>query len=190
MGHLVIVSGFPATGTGKTTVVAKALLLLHNAARVVTCTTRPMRPNEKDGCDYHFLSQKTFQDELDAGNFLEYDQHYAHWYGTRKSDILQTLAMRDVAILTTDLTGANTFRRLWEGGRFIAITASTKNASCFMKGRGDSLEKITKRLTQVQLRKEKKVFTQVGFDLAIENVPGMLDAVVTQFVTFIRENSA
>ena len=186
LGSLIVVTGFPATGTGKTTVAGLALSRLTNAARLITCTTRPMREGELDGRDYHFLSKEAFQARLDAGDFLEYDQHYLHWYGTRKSDVERTRQTHDSIILVTDLAGAKTFKELYPNACFIAITASTKNVSQFMLGRGDSAEKIAKRITRTQLAKEKKAFSAITFDAVIENKPGHLDAVIDQFIDAVE----
>lgn len=185
LGSLIIVTGYPATGTGKTTVAARALSVLTNAARLITCTTRKMRDNELDGRDYHFLSKEAFQAKVDAGEFIEFDQHYLHWYGTRRCDVEAMQSAHDVVMLVTDLAGATTLKGLYPNACFIAITASTKNVSLFMEGRGDSPEKIAKRITRAQLGKEKRAFNAIAFDAVIENKPGMLDEVITQFVSAI-----
>ena len=186
LGSLIVVTGFPATGTGKTTVAACALPILPNAARLITCTTRPMRDNEVDGRDYHFLSKEAFQAKIDSGDFLEYDQHYLHWYGTRRCDVDAMQSAHDVVMLVTDLAGAATFKSLYPDACFVAITASTKNVSLFMKGRGDSPEKIAKRITRTQLTKEKRAFKAIAFDVVIENKPGMLNTVIVQFVDMVE----
>ena len=95
-------------------------------------------------------------------------------------------AAHDVVMLVTDLAGATTFKSLYSDACFIAITASTKNVSLFMKGRGDSPEKIAKRITRAQLRKEKLAFNAIAFDAVIENKPGMLNTVIVQFVDVVE----
>lgn len=182
LGSLIVVTGFPATGTGKTTVASRALSSIRNAARLITCTTRQMREGEVDGRDYHFLTKETFQAKIDAGDFLEFDQHYLHWYGTRRSDVEAMCATHEAVILVTDLAGAKTFKELCPHACFIAITASTKNVSQFMLGRGDSAEKIAKRITRTQLTKERKAFKAIIFDAVIENKPGQIDAIIDLFV--------
>lgn len=76
------------SGSGKDTI-AKALCAkyptIHN---VVSCTTRPPRDYEKDGVDYHFITDKEFYKAADNGEMLEISE-FNHWnYGTRESDIL------------------------------------------------------------------------------------------------------
>lgn len=189
-GSLIVVTGFPATGTGKTTVASHALPRLTHAARLITCTTRAMREGEVDGRDYHFLTKETFQAKIDTGDFLEFDQHYLHWYGTRRSDVEAMCATHEAVILVTDLAGAKTFKDLCPHACFIAITASTKNVSQFMLGRGDSAEKIAKRITRIQLAKERKAFKAIAFDAVIENKPGVLDAVIDRFVAAVENYRA
>jgi guanylate kinase len=186
MGHLIIVSGFPATGTGKTTVVKKILPLLGDAARIITCTTRPKRAHEYEGVDYHFLSEDAFQGGLRAGDFLEHDQHYMHWYGTRKSDVLKTLHDHTYAVLTTDLAGAATWMELYPEACFVAITAKVEDVSNFMCGRGDSHEKIAERLTKTQLKKERRAFIRMRFNVVVANESGQLEETAAKFVRGIQ----
>lgn len=54
---------------------------------VTTCVTRQPRPGERDGIDYHFLSKEEFHAGIEAGEFLEYDAHYDHFYGTKMVDL-------------------------------------------------------------------------------------------------------
>ena len=190
LGSLIIVTGFPATGTGKTTVASRALSKLTNAARLITCTTREMREGEVDGRDYHFLSKESFQAKIDSGDFLEFDQHYLHWYGTRRCDVEAMCAKHEATILVTDLAGAKTFKALYPDACFVAITASTKNVTQFMLGRGDSAEKIAKRITSAQLTKERIVFKAIAFDAVIENKPGQIDTVLDRFVSAVESYRA
>lgn len=186
MGNLIVVSGFPATGTGKTTVVSRVLPLLVDAARIITCTTRKKRPHECDGVDYHFLSEEEFQNGLRAKDFLEHDQHYMHWYGTRKSDVLQTLSNYKYAVLTTDLAGAATWMELYPEACFVAITAKVEDVSKFMCGRGDSAEKIAERLTTAQIKKERRAFIRMRFNVVVENEAGKLEETAAKFVRGIQ----
>ena len=59
------------SGAGKTTI-ARRLLAEDGEIRMsVSCTTRPMRPGEVDGRDYHFVDQPTFDRMVEDGHFLD-----------------------------------------------------------------------------------------------------------------------
>lgn len=84
-GKLIIITG--ATVSGKDTVVA-ALLKAHPSwKKVVTTTTRPIRPGEIDGEDYYFISVEAFQEMKEKDEFLETVEYAGNNYGTTKSTL-------------------------------------------------------------------------------------------------------
>jgi guanylate kinase len=106
---LLIVISAPSGG-GKTTLCQQLLAARPDMTRAVTCTTRPPRPGEKDGVDYHFLDAAEFQRRVQAGDFLEHATVFGRNYGTLKSEVLDRLcAGRDV-LLSVDVQGAATIR--------------------------------------------------------------------------------
>lgn len=98
------------SGAGKTTLVNLLLKAQPKMTRAITCTTRPPRPGEKDGVDYHFLTAEDFLKRLHAGNFIEHATVYGNSYGILKRELLDKLrAGRDV-LLNVDVQGAATIR--------------------------------------------------------------------------------
>ena len=78
--------------------------------RVVTCTTRPSRPGERDGIDYYFLDTATFAAKVSAGEFLEFATVYGNSYGTLKSEVLGKLRQGKDVLLNIDVQGAAAVR--------------------------------------------------------------------------------
>jgi guanylate kinase len=79
------------SGAGKTTI---ARMLLEQDAQIrlsVSATTRPIRPGEVEGVDYHFVSQPDFDWMVAAGEFYEWANVFGHCYGTPKAHIRQGL---------------------------------------------------------------------------------------------------
>ncbi|MGQ9589611.1 MAG: guanylate kinase [Planctomycetota bacterium] len=107
-GRLVVISG--PSGVGKTTV-CRELLRLPGLERVVTCTTRPPRPGEVDGKDYHFLSEDEFEQGVRAGAFLEHARVHGHLYGTPRGQVERGLLEGKDMILAIDVQGAAQIRR-------------------------------------------------------------------------------
>jgi guanylate kinase len=98
------------SGAGKTTLVNLLLEARPEVTRAITCTTRPPRPGERDGVDYHFLAPADFLKRLQAGNFIEHATVYGNSYGLLKRELLDKLrAGRDV-LLNVDVQGAATIR--------------------------------------------------------------------------------
>jgi guanylate kinase len=98
------------SGGGKTTLCDLLLAELPNLTRAITCTTRPPRPGEKDGVDYHFFTAEEFLKRLHAGNFLEHATVYGNSYGLLKSELLSKLRAGKDVLLNVDVQGAATIR--------------------------------------------------------------------------------
>jgi len=98
------------SGGGKTTLCQQLLAARPDMTRAITCTTRPPRPGETDGVDYHFFDAAEFQKRAQAGDFIEHATVFGRRYGTLRSELLGKLrAGRDV-LLSVDVQGAATIR--------------------------------------------------------------------------------
>ncbi|HLX94166.1 MAG TPA: guanylate kinase [Verrucomicrobiae bacterium] len=98
------------SGGGKTTLCHQLLAARPDLTRAITCTTRPPRPGERDGVDYHFLDAAEFKRRVQAGDFIEHATVFGRSYGTLRSELLNKLrAGRDV-LLNVDVQGAATIR--------------------------------------------------------------------------------
>jgi guanylate kinase len=100
------------SGAGKTTLGDGLLRQNPTLRRVITCTTRAPRPGEVDGVDYHFLSREDFAARIEAGEFLEHATVYGRSYGTLSQSVRNLLAQGMDALLTIDVQGAESVRRL------------------------------------------------------------------------------
>jgi guanylate kinase len=106
MSRLVIVSG--PSGSGKTTVIARLIQRADPPMRLsVSATTRPPRPGETDGVQYHFWDRPRFEKAIAAGEFLEYAEVHGNLYGTLKSEATNG----STVILDIDVQGAEQVRR-------------------------------------------------------------------------------
>ncbi|MCA9055535.1 MAG: guanylate kinase, partial [Planctomycetaceae bacterium] len=105
--QVVVLSG--PSGSGKTTIVHRLL----NDSPVplqmsISATTRPQRPGEVDGVNYHFLTKPEFDRRREAGEFLEFAEVHksGYWYGTLKSELDRIRATGAWALLEVDVQGA------------------------------------------------------------------------------------
>jgi guanylate kinase len=106
-GKVVVVSG--PSGAGKTTLLR--LVRQRNPVPLVfsvSATTRPPRPEEIDGVDYHFLSAETFESLRKGGGFLECYEVFGRgtWYGTLQSEVVSGLEAGKWVVLNIDVHGA------------------------------------------------------------------------------------
>jgi guanylate kinase len=107
---LVVISG--PSGVGKDTLLMRMRELGFPFHFVVTATSRPMRPGERDGHDYHFVSKNAFEQLIADEQLLEWAKVYDHYKGIPKSEIRHAHASGKDVILRIDVQGAATIRKL------------------------------------------------------------------------------
>ena len=147
-GRLYIVSA--PSGAGKTSLVS-ALAATDAGVRVsVSHTTRPMRPAETDGINYHFTDHDHFAAMLEAGDFLEHATVFGNLYGTSRSWVLETLAAGTDVILEIDWQGARQVReRLPEAVSIFILPPSLPALQLRLESRRqDGQEVIQERMRQ------------------------------------------
>ncbi|OUS10956.1 guanylate kinase [Gammaproteobacteria bacterium 54_18_T64] len=94
------------SGAGKTSLVAALLEKRANLRVSISHTTRPMRPGEADGVNYHFVKKELFQEMLGRQAFLEHAEVFDNNYGTSRQWVDDTLASGCDVILEIDWQGA------------------------------------------------------------------------------------
>ena len=118
-GTLYIVSA--PSGAGKTTLVGALLKNMPDIKASISHTTRPMRPSEKEGVNYHFVSEEMFLSLINKEAFLEHAQVFNHFYGTSKEWVEKTLSEGIDVILEIDWQGAEQIRDLIPESKSIFI---------------------------------------------------------------------
>jgi guanylate kinase len=108
-GILFILCG-PA-GAGKTTVAHYLTEKYPPCSFSVSVTSRAPRIGEKDGVDYHFVSEDVFKQKIAANEFFEYENVHGRYYGTLKSVVIDALNAGKDLLLDIDIKGALTFKR-------------------------------------------------------------------------------
>ncbi len=109
-GEVFVISA--PSGTGKTTLAIRLLQEVEGLAFSVSHTTRPPRPGETGGIDYHFIDRTRFESLVESGDFIEWAQVGDALYGTSRRTIEEiTSSGRDV-LLDLDTQGAAAIRRV------------------------------------------------------------------------------
>jgi guanylate kinase len=121
-GRLVVVSG--PSGSGKSTLVRRLLERPDVHARLsVSATTRPPRPGEAPGVDYHFVTAEEFRAARDRGEFLEWAEYNRSAYGTPKRPVLDALAEGWNVVLEIEVQGALQVRQIAPTALFLFVKA-------------------------------------------------------------------
>jgi len=109
-GPLIILSG--PSGSGKSTVIHRLLQEGGLPLRVsISATTRAPREGERQGVDYHFLSREAFEEQQQAGAFVETAPVHGEFYGTPRREVDEDRARGIGVILVIDVQGAAQVRK-------------------------------------------------------------------------------
>lgn len=111
VGNLYVVAA--PSGTGKTTLVKALTDSVPGITVSISHTTRPKRPNEVDGVNYHFIDLATFDEHIQHHDFLEHAMIFGNGYGTSKRMVAETLASGVDVILEIDWQGHQQIKQLF-----------------------------------------------------------------------------
>ena len=105
---LVVISS--PSGGGKSTL-AKHLLSLYPKIKFsVSATTRKKREGEVNGIDYHFLDREKFEEKIQLGELIEYEEIFGNLYGTLKSEVKEKIVSGETILFDVDVKGAISLR--------------------------------------------------------------------------------
>ena len=152
-GNLFIITA--PSGAGKTSLVKELLSADPNLQLSISYTTRPPRPGEEDGKDYHFVTLETFMGMLNKGEFLESAEVYGNRYGTSQTWIERETALGKDILLEIDWQGAAQVRKLLPQAIGIFILPPSLDTLRYrLKNRSqDSDEVIERRMQSIEARK-------------------------------------
>lgn len=161
---LFVISG--PSGCGKSTLIRKVRRSLGDLEFSVSHTTRAPRPSEKDGLDYHFVPEKTFERMAREKRFLEWARVHGHLYGTSRAEVARKSRRRDI-LLDIDVQGARQVRSRVPGAILIFVmppVASELRRRLRRRGE-DSPEDLERRLRTA--RAEIRAYEE--FDFVVVN---------------------
>jgi guanylate kinase len=118
-GLAFVVSG--PSGAGKNTAINRLLAETRDLVYSVSHTTRPPRPGEKGGVDYHFVTGAAFEAMVARGEFIEHVVYLGDRYGTSKREMTRLAARGLDIVLNIDVQGAATLRRVGVPGICLAF---------------------------------------------------------------------
>lgn len=174
MQGLFIVISAPS-GAGKTSIYREFLKIYPEVKFSISHTTRSPRPDEVDGRDYYFVSDKTFRELIDRGEFVEWEENFGYLYGT-SGRILNDLLKegRDV-LLDIDTRGAKRVKDSMPGGVYVfVLPASHLELENRLLMRGDNPVLIKERVA----RAASEIAEATWYDYVIinEHLPLALDS--------------
>jgi guanylate kinase len=103
------------SGAGKTTLCRRLITEVPGVQLSISATTRPARPGEANGTDYHFRSEEQFQDMIDRDEFLEWAKVFKNFYGTPRSEVETRLVSGIDVVFDVDWQGARALKTIRPG---------------------------------------------------------------------------
>ena len=166
-GNLIIFAA--PSGSGKTSIVKFLLEQQIPLKFSISATTRPKRSNENEGIDYFFLTNEQFQEKINAGDFLEWEEVYTGtYYGTLKSEVDKLLEKGENVIFDVDVLGAMNIKKIY-GNQALALFVKAPSVETLVErltNRGTENEESLKR--RIDKAKYELSFEQ-DFDITIIN---------------------
>jgi guanylate kinase len=163
--RLTVLSG--PSGVGKDAVLA-AVRRRHPDVWVSTSvTTRPPRPSETDGVEYHFVDRDRVAEMIESGELLEHAEYAGNVYGTPREPVLRRLAEGRPAFLVIELQGMRQVRKLMPDAQFVFLAPpSFDELERRLIGRGtEPAEVIRERLDQARI----EMASEAEFDVTLVN---------------------
>ncbi|MDX1428751.1 MAG: guanylate kinase [Rhodothermales bacterium] len=134
-GRKIVVLTAPS-GSGKTSIAHQLLERIPELRFSVSATTRPRRPHEQDGVDYHFVSLEEFERLRERGELLEYEEVYpGRFYGTLLSEVERS-AKDGPVLLDIEVKGATNVKRAFRDESLVVFI------------RPPSMEELERRLLE------------------------------------------
>lgn len=189
---LIILTG--KTASGKDTVMEHLLRKFPAFKRIVTTTSRSMRPGEQNGKDYNFLSREDFENKIERGEFIEYVEYSGNLYGTEKVQITNNLNQGLIWRIDPSRAGKikdfiksafdqNIADDLLKRVLSIYLTVDDTDILERLKRRNLGEEEITRRMQE-----DAKFWQEFkdNYDFVVNNVPGKLDETVQKVVDILQ----
>jgi guanylate kinase len=169
------------SGVGKGTLIRGLLERVPGLELSVSATTRAPRPGERDGVDYHFLSDEEFDRRVAAGEFVEHASYSGHKYGTLRSELERRMAKAAGVVLEIEVQGARQIRAAMpEAVQVFIAPPSVEALRARLVGRGtDAPEDVEARLaTALEELQAEKEFEYVVVNDRLEQATEELAEIV------------
>jgi len=154
------------SGGGKTAIRERLLQRDKRFRFSITCTTRPMRPGEKDGRDYYFVTPAEFGRLRRGGKLLEWARVHGNMYGTPVKSVTALLEKDLIPVMTIDVKGARSVKRIFPGTVTVfLLPPDLKTLMKRLKNRGEPDAGVRVRLATAK----KELREAPAFDYLVIN---------------------
>lgn len=178
---LFIVSG--PSGAGKDTVINALFEKRSDIRFSISSITRAMRPGEKQGEKYNFISVDEFKSMIAENGFLEYAEYCGNFYGTPRAAVEQWLKNGETVLIEVDVQGAEKIMQIYPGANYVFIMPPSlgKLKQRLTMRKTDSAEVIKRRIEAA----ENEIKKAAKYDFVIINRENELERAAKEFCKII-----
>jgi len=177
------------SGGGKTSLIKKLLEDPRSEGTVLSIshTTREKRLNEKDGVDYHFLSNSEFKKKIENNEFIEFEEVYGGvHYGTLKSEVENIWANNKIALFDIDVVGGFNIKKMYPYNTLsiFVMPPSIETLRKRLISRGDiSDDEINRRIKKAELELDfASKFDKIIINNDLEESKKIASNLVNEFI--------
>lgn len=185
MRNIIVISG--PSGCGKSTLIAMLLAEFPELQFSVSHTTRPPRPGEVDGKDYHFVSAERFARMVQASRFAEWAEVHGRRYGTSWKEIRAKSGKGRTLVLDIDSQGALAIKRQFPEAMAIFVPpptlAALKKRLLLRQGKLD--REARRRLAAAM--KELRAYKLYDYVVVNDELASALADLCCLYVAFCRQ---
>ena len=177
------------SGVGKGTLIRGLLERAPGLELSVSATTRPPRPGEESGTDYHFMTAEEFEARVASGDFVEHAEYSGNRYGTLRSELEHRLETAAGVVLEIEVQGARQVRAAMPEAVAVFIAPPSRAAlRARLVGRGtDSPEQVDARLATAERELEAQPeFAHVVVNDRLEDATEQLTSIVRSAISTDR----
>ena len=179
-GRIIVLSG--PSGVGKGTVLREVMRRRPDLQFSVSATTRPIRPTETDGVNYHFISREAFQKLIADDALLEYVTYADNYYGTPEKPVEEANEKGISVVLEVEVQGAlKVFERRPDVISIFIAPPSYEELERRLVGRGDTLPEIMRerlRIARWECENVRK-YKYIVVNDCIESAASQIEAILT-----------
>jgi len=181
-GKLIIISS--PSGGGKDSVIRELLKTFPRSTRLVTTTSRPPRPGNTEGVDYHFVSKDQFTKQINNNEFLEYNVYAGNYYGTEKAKLDILLEQYDLVFTQIEVNGKHNLDKKEVSN--ISIFLLPENLE-ILKKRIQRRGGLTAEIIEERLKTAKnEIEVSSDYDYRVVNKDGKIMETVNEIAVIIR----
>ncbi len=184
--QVVVIAG--PSGSGKNAIINRIMARYPQFDRLVTATTRSMRPGEQDGVDYHFFTQERFDQELASGNIPEHRfvPGLGTYYGTYLPDLEERLKKGHIVFAQVDIEGAKLLKERYDAITIFIMPESIEQFRSRLRARNP--EWTQKEFdTRMNITEHELRVHAPQYDYRVVNADGALEETVNEVIEILRK---